>query len=72
MADRFTVGILRFDTSTPANAPSWVSLAVSRSADPTGLWNQYCFRQDYQGVEALYDFPHISVGQTALLSAAAS
>jgi len=63
--DRFTVGILRFAT---AQVPSFVSLAVSRSPDPTTAFNQYCFEQDYQGQQALYDFPHISVGQQALFT----
>jgi hypothetical protein len=65
VADRFTVGILRY---TDSNGPSWVSLAASRSGDPTTSYNQYCFRQDYIGQQALYDFPHISVGQSALLT----
>src|SRR5205823_4374913 len=68
VADRYTVGILRYDSSSPLNVPSFVSLAVSQSGNPTGAWNLYCFQQDYMGVGALYDFPHISVGQTALFT----
>ncbi|MFL5731953.1 MAG: dockerin type I domain-containing protein [Chloroflexia bacterium] len=62
-ADRFTVGILRFNSATD---DSYVSLAVSTSGDPTDTWNRYCFQQLQNGLPALYDFPHISVGQTAL------
>ncbi|MGI8589310.1 MAG: S-layer homology domain-containing protein [Chloroflexia bacterium] len=64
-ADRFTVGILRYASS---NGPSYMSLAVSRFADPTLSYNRYCFEQPYMGVMALYDFPHISVGQDAIFT----
>jgi len=65
VADRFTVGILRLANQV---GPSWVSLAVSRSADPTTVYYKYCFRQDYAGQMALYDFPHIAIGRTALFT----
>src|SRR5205814_5062003 len=65
VANRFTVGILRYDSNT---YDSYISLAVSRTADPTTSYNEYCFEQLYQGTPALYDFPHIAVGQTALFT----
>jgi hypothetical protein len=65
VADRFTIGILRYDSTTNT---SYVSLAVSRSPDPTTTWNQYCFEQPFMGLPALYDFPHISVGQDAIFT----
>ncbi|MDQ6740708.1 MAG: S-layer homology domain-containing protein, partial [Actinomycetota bacterium] len=65
VADRFTVGILRYANQA---GPSYVSVAVSRSSDPTGMWNKYCFEQPYQGLPSLYDFPHISVGQDAIFT----
>ncbi len=65
VADRFTVGILRYASQA---GPSYMSLAVSRTADPTGSYNQYCFEQSYAGQQALYDFPHIAVGQDALFT----
>ncbi len=64
-ANRFTLGILRYDSTTDN---SYVSLAVSQSGDPTSSYNRYCFEQLYQNLPALYDFPHISVGQTALFT----
>ncbi|HEX9988330.1 MAG TPA: S-layer homology domain-containing protein [Chloroflexia bacterium] len=64
-ANRFTVGILRYDSTTDK---SFVSLAVSTSPDPTTTWNKYCFEQPYMGVDALYDFPHIGVGPDALFT----
>jgi hypothetical protein len=63
VADRFTVGILRYDGTTDK---SFVSLAVSTSPDPTTTWNKYCFEQPYLGQDALYDFPHIGVGPDAI------
>src|SRR5919202_2270192 len=63
VADRFTVGILRYDATTFA---SYVDLAVAQTNVPTGSWNRYCFYQPYQGGNVFYDFPHLSVGQTAL------
>ncbi|MEA2574921.1 MAG: hypothetical protein QOH93_2219 [Chloroflexia bacterium] len=65
VANRFTVGILRYDSTTDR---SFVSLAVSQSPDPTTTWNKYCFEQPYNGVDALYDFPHIGIGQDAIFT----
>ena len=65
VADRFTVGILRYASQA---GPSYMSLAVSRTANPTGSYNQYCFEQPYAGQQALYDFPHIAVGQDAIFT----
>jgi hypothetical protein len=65
VADRFTIGILRYDDTTDR---SFVSLAVSTSPDPTTTWNKYCFEQPYLGLDALYDFPHIGVGQDAIFT----
>ncbi|HEY0069042.1 MAG TPA: S-layer homology domain-containing protein [Chloroflexia bacterium] len=65
VADRFTVGILRYDGTTNT---SYVSLAVSQSPNPTTTWNKYCFEQPFMGLPALYDFPHISIGQDAIFT----
>jgi hypothetical protein len=70
VADRFTVGILRFAGDGKTDADSYVSLAVSQSGDPTTTWNQYCFQQPYGPLSqgSLYDFPHIGVGSDALFT----
>ncbi|HEY0070733.1 MAG TPA: S-layer homology domain-containing protein [Chloroflexia bacterium] len=65
VADRYTIAILRYDSTTDK---SFVSLGVTQSPDPTTTWNKYCFEQPYNGIDALYDFPHIGVGQDALFT----
>ncbi|HLZ71943.1 MAG TPA: hypothetical protein VKV26_18725 [Dehalococcoidia bacterium] len=60
-ANRFVMEILSINALTNG---SRICIAVTQTADPTGVWNIYAI--PVQETDQLFDFPHIAIGSDAI------